>query len=125
VLWTRSTDRKGYGRISLGGRGGRKVLVHRLAYELEVGPIPDGLVIDHVKDRGCRHRHCANVAHLEPVTNEENLRRGKHSGPTKRKTHCLRGHEYTPENTYWFPSRPNVRTCRACMRIREHDRTRK
>ena len=127
LLWTRSTDRKGYGRMGIGGHGSRKVPVHRVAYELEVGPIPDGLVIDHVKDRGCTHRNCANVAHLEPVTNEENLRRGKRPGPPigPIKTHCLRGHEYTPENTYWFPGRPRARSCRTCMRMRESNRARK
>jgi hypothetical protein len=48
------------------------IRAHRFAYELLVGPIPEGLVIDHL----CRNRRCVNPAHLEPVTAEENWRRG-------------------------------------------------
>lgn len=62
-------DRQGYGRITYRGQAWK---VHRLAYTAFVGPIPDGLVIDHL----CRNTRCANPAHLEPVTNAENVRRG-------------------------------------------------
>lgn len=48
------------------------VTAHRFAYELFVGPIPDGLDIDHL----CRNRSCVNPAHMEPVTEAENTRRG-------------------------------------------------
>lgn len=68
-LWTGSRTTKGYGHLLVDGRFTQ---AHRLAYELEVGPIASGLVIDHL----CRVRHCVNPAHLEPVTNRENLRRG-------------------------------------------------
>ncbi|MGA4541309.1 HNH endonuclease signature motif containing protein [Uniformispora flossi] len=68
-LWTGSTNRKGYGRFWFQGRSEE---AHRVAYELFVGPIPDGLQIDHV----CRVRPCVNPEHLEPVTHEENYRRG-------------------------------------------------
>ncbi|MCW2898854.1 MAG: hypothetical protein JWO67_1119 [Streptosporangiaceae bacterium] len=71
-LWTGCTNSKGYGVISVNGE---RKLVHRVAWELERGPIPDGLTIDHVYDRGCRHKLCAWVEHLEPVTGGENTRR--------------------------------------------------
>ena len=72
LLWQGCVNSKGYGVIS---DGGKRYLVHRKAWELANGPIPDGLTIDHVYDRGCRHKNCANVAHLEPVTQAENNRR--------------------------------------------------
>ena len=69
-LWTANkTAPNGHGRFL--GPGGQ-VMAHRFAYELLVGPIPEGLVIDHL----CRVRLCVNPAHLEPVTAEENIRRG-------------------------------------------------
>jgi hypothetical protein len=54
---------------------GRKILAHRYSYELDVEPIPPLHQVDHVRDRGCRHRACVKPAHLEPVSLEENLRR--------------------------------------------------
>ena len=77
-LWTLCVSKKGYGQISVKGK---PQLVHRVAWELENGPVPDGLTIDHVWDRGCRHKHCAHVAHLEPVTGGENNRRSHASHP--------------------------------------------
>lgn len=75
-LWTGSTNSSGYGQLSSGGktvRGNpRLVLVHRVAFELARGPVPEGLVLDHL----CRCRTCCNPAHLEPVTPLENTRRG-------------------------------------------------
>lgn len=61
----------GYGRFREGGFGSSPVRAHRVAYKLLVGPIPEGLVLDHL----CENRGCVNPAHLEPVTNRENLRR--------------------------------------------------
>lgn len=79
-------------------------------YEAFVGPIPDGLQIDHL----CRVRHCVNPAHLEPVTIAENVRRGAAA-----QTHCKYGHEYTPENTVIHHG---GRECRTCNRIRSRRR---
>lgn len=75
---------------------GRTELAHRVSYELLVGPIPDGLVIDHL----CRNTLCVRPDHLEPVTNAENVLRG-FSPPAiaARRAECAQGHPYTPENT--------------------------
>ena len=103
-LWTGVTS-KGYGLM---GAGGRKYRVHRFAYELLVGPIPDGLVLDHL----CRVRNCVNPAHLEPVTDLENILRGERAS----KTHCIHGHEFTPENT--SRNAAGHRDCLTCKRGR-------
>lgn len=90
-LWT-AVIVGGYGKFWLD----RHVGAHRFCYELLVGPVPDGLVLDHL----CRVRHCVNPDHLEPVTHRENVSRGV--GPTainSQKTHCKRGHPFTKENT--------------------------
>lgn len=97
----------GYGRMGLGGRAQGNGYAHRVSYELNVGPIPDGLTIDHL----CVNPRCVNPRHLEAVTQEENSRRAK-----RRWTHCIRGHEFTDENTYWRAE--GRRACRACARTR-------
>ena len=115
LLWAGSCDDNGYGRIGIRGGDGkiRSGFVHIAAWELERGPVPDGLELDHVKDRGCRYRNCALVAHLEPVTHAENMRRAHNAS----KTHCPEDHEYTPENTY--TDKRGKRECRACNRDRQ------
>lgn len=114
-LWTGALDRNGYGRISTGGRGDPIAFVHRVAYELIVGPIPDGLVIDHL----CRNRACCNPDHMEPVTDAENKRRGfSPSAVNARKTHCKRGHELSGDNVL---VNGTGRSCRECRRDRERE----
>lgn len=117
--WTGFVKPNGYGQIGLGKRGMGIAHAHRVAYELYVGPIPTGMTLDHL----CRVRCCVNPDHLEPVTNAENIRRGDSGKATGRqqraKTHCLRGHEYTPENTIW--DRRGNRCCRACRPINERN----
>jgi hypothetical protein len=101
----------GYGVISAGGRYGRRLPAHRVAYEALVGPIPPGLVIDHL----CRNTACCNPAHMEPVTAGENVLRGV--GPSAREarmTHCDQGHPLSGDNLYIAPKtgKRNCRTCR-------------
>lgn len=105
-LWTGTQNQKGYGRASVQGRA---VQAHRWAYEFCVGPIPDGLTIDHL----CRVRNCVNPDHLEPVTNRVNLSRGfSPSAICARKTHCPQGHPYSGDNLYVKPN--GWRECRIC-----------
>ncbi len=107
-LWLGGKNSSGYGYFYYEGR---HVRAHRWAYEQSIGPIPEGLQLDHL----CRVRACVNPAHLEPVTGKENYRRGE-GAPAKngRKTHCVRGHAFTPENTAIRPG--GGRTCRTCRR---------
>jgi len=92
---------------------GKMVLAHRWAYERWVGPIPEGFQLDHFV---CETKHCVNPGHVRPVTPRENVLRS--DGVTARnaaKTHCIRGHEFSEENTYRTPT-TNDRQCRICQR---------
>lgn len=97
----------GYGRVYFQGL---KALAHRVVYEQVVGPIPEGLVLDHL----CRQTSCVNPRHLEPVTNAENVLRGVGApAQNARKTHCKWGHPFEGENVI---RRPDGRECRTCAR---------
>lgn len=106
-----SLTTKGYGHIKV-GRSMRPT--HRVTYEFFVGPIPDGLVLDHL----CRVRDCCNPDHLEPVTNRENYLRGVRRSRT---THCPYGHPYDEANTYVHINREGQRrrACRTCRATRK------
>lgn len=112
-LWTGATDSHGYGSFKLTTPEGRFDRgAHRLVWIAFKGEVPEGLVLDHL----CRVRHCVNPDHLRVVTQAENTLAG--IGPAAinaRKTHCKHGHEFTPENTYIFPS-TGTRACRECQR---------
>ena len=102
--WTGTITAGGYGK--LGGK-----LAHRLVFESLVGPILAGFQIDHL----CRRRDCVNPEHLEVVTQRENILRGiAPSAINARKTHCNKGHPFTPENTYYDAAR-RTRRCRICQ----------
>lgn len=88
---------------------------HRFSHEAFIGPIPDGLQIDHL----CRNRRCVNPEHLEAVTCRVNLLRGE--TVTARRaavTHCPKGHAYDADNTYTRPGRGG-RDCKICRRLRK------
>jgi HNH endonuclease len=98
------------------------MLAHRLAYILEIGPVPAGLTLDHL----CRHRACVNPAHLEAITNHENILRGAGaSAQHARQTHCVNGHPFDAVNTYIRKTvgRPG-RECKECSRLRNRERYR-
>jgi hypothetical protein len=115
--WTAYVDGKGYGIFKVAGENWP---VHRWAYHHFVAPVPDEMTIDHVKDKGCTRKDCVNfLAHLEVVTRAENTMRGGGAGAVNaRKTHCIRGHEFTPSNT--LIRKGGGRTCRTCKRLRQN-----
>ena len=112
--WTSTITTEGYGQFWFNRR---PRLAHRFAYEMMVGPIPEGLVIDHL----CRVRHCVNPSHMEPVTPAENNARGLSlSAANARKTHCKHGHPFTVDNTRFTPA--GDRECLTCRRRIDRDR---
>jgi hypothetical protein len=107
-VWQGGKQGKGYGVVNYDGRAW---LTHRLVYEAEKGPIPDGLQIDHL----CRNRVCCNPNHLEAVTPRVNVLRGNVGKRERERTHCPKGHEYTPENTKVKKrGSRGSRSCKAC-----------
>lgn len=101
--WKAAKSKGGYGVFRVGSS---QVKAHRWAYERANGPIPEGLVIDHL----CRNTSCVNPDHLEAVTIRANIRRGNNG---VLRTHCKNGHALTPENTRGRADR-NERVCIAC-----------
>jgi hypothetical protein len=96
--------------------GGKLASTHRTMYEHAKGPIPAGLVIDHL----CRQPRCCNPDHLEAVTQRENLLRGQTvNAAAVAQTHCIHGHSFNEANTYRPPGQPNKRMCRACAAERQ------
>lgn len=128
-LWAGCLDGCGYGMVWHEGRSRR---THCVSYELSVGPMPDGFLLDHTchsvdnceGGTTCHHRRCFNPSHLEPVTHEENVKRGHHryekgqaacAAWNRAKTHCPHGHAYDEKNT--GIDRYGHRWCIECNRI--------
>ena len=113
-LWTGTLSGSGYGQFQLSPVTKKKAQAHRASYEYFVGPIPEGMQIDHL----CRVRCCVNPAHLELVTQSENTRRGHLWQDAV--THCPQGHPYSPENLASWGLRKGQRICLICNRLRKH-----
>lgn len=108
--WAAHRNKLGYGLL---WGGSSAVYAHRVAYELVIGSIPSGLVIDHL----CRNHACVNPSHLEPVTLAENTRRGVGvSVVSASKTHCPQGHPYDDDNT--LREHDGRRRCKTCIRAK-------
>jgi hypothetical protein len=125
-VWTGAKQGSGYGTFYLNER---LMGAHVAAVILSGRAVSDGMEVDHLCHPGdgscaratCRHLLCVNPDHLEPVTHRENVRRSSSlSGQNMAKTHCDRGHEFTPENTYIkiMPNGRESRQCYACNRLR-------
>ncbi len=117
-VWIGGKGRKGYGLFYLGGYPNqrRTMSAHRWAYTCLVGPVPDGMTIDHI----CNNPPCVNAVHLRIASQQENILRGNGlAAQNAQKTHCPHGHPYDEQNTYWKPIEDGSRwgrICRICSR---------
>lgn len=115
--WTNAIRAHGYGHIFLRVENGKTIteLAHRVAWMLAGNELP---VWPKVIDHTCKNMGCVNVKHLRVVTQAINSTENSNSphGINSRKTHCVRGHAFTPENTY--VGKNGGRNCRACRPLR-------
>lgn len=112
-IWLKSLTPSGYGQVSFQGRA---TVAHRVSYQIFIGPIPEGLTLDHL----CRVRCCINPSHVEPVSRGENVRRGDaglaRGLQLRSRTICPQGHEYAGRNLIVKVDRNGIahRSCRTC-----------
>jgi hypothetical protein len=111
-IFTSYVGKNGYGRFKLYGR---LRLAHRVSYEIFIGEVPAGYVLHHT----CENKACVRPEHLYPTTSRNHIVYISENAPAcknRKKTHCKRGHELTPENTYIWGKRGIGRQCRTCKR---------
>lgn len=108
-LWTGATNGFGYGRLF---SNGRNRYAHRVSFEIAHGPIADDMQLDHL----CRNTFCINPDHLEPVTNQENVKRGLMSALRPARVFCPKGH---PQNQFGYIDSRGARQCLVCLSIRQ------
>lgn len=112
-IWRLRPNSDGYGQIV---RRKKHFYAHVFSYLFHVGPVPEGLELDHI----CSVRLCINPAHLEPVTHAENVDRGRSKTHMAERTHCVNGHELSGSNVHmqhWTRKDGTIgmfRRCRKC-----------
>ena len=116
--WCSSKNYKGYGRMTIKFKN--KFIcpqAHRISYIIFNSPIPHGMTVHHI----CNNKWCVNPSHLTLLTEKENRElSGCYSSINKRKTHCIRGHKFTNENTYVYIKKDGSkhRHCIACRKLK-------
>ena len=117
--WTGAISTRGYGQF-----GVNKIAksTHRISYIMHKGEIPDGLMICHT----CNNPPCINPNHLYAGTGKDNAQQAVADGrlAPQQKTHCIKGHEFTEENTFLRvrKGRGTTRVCRECKRLSDKQR---
>lgn len=115
LVWIGAKTHNGYGLVR---RNNKSQLAHRVAYTQVKGAIPDGLTINHK----CQVTLCINPEHLEAMTLQENIALSTKSGViiNRNKTHCIRGHEFTPDNIWYVKTKWNPRRiCKQCALLNQ------
>jgi hypothetical protein len=116
--WTGWKTQHGYGNFPPSHRSQKQTrrLAHAWAWEYLIGPIPDGMQLDH----RCGNTSCVNPDHLEVVTQQENIRRSHNPmAMNARKTHCPKGHPYDEENTRVYARPGSKYASRYCLACRQ------